>query len=120
MSRALSDDLRQRVIEAVDGGMSCRGAARRFGIGEATANRWVRRWRWLGSGSADKRGSKSPRSPLAACHDELLALVGQRPGLTLNQSVVYLPAAGRSGRGMGGADVKARPRPVFRPAQDHI
>ena len=45
MSRALSDDLRQRVIEAVDGGMSRRGAARRFGIGEATANRWVRRWR---------------------------------------------------------------------------
>ena len=35
-------------------------------------------------------GPKSPRSPLAACHDELLALVGQRPGLTLNQIVAYL------------------------------
>lgn len=90
MSRALSDDLRQRVIEAVDGGMSRRGAARRFGIGEATANRWVRRWRRSGSWSADKRGPKSPRSPLAGCHDELLALVGQRPGLTLNQIVAYL------------------------------
>lgn len=90
MSRALSDDLRQRVIEAVDGGMSRRGAARRFGIGEATANRWVRRWRRSGSWSADKMGPKSPRSPLAACHDELLALVGRRPGLTLNQIVAYL------------------------------
>ena len=90
MSRALSDDLRQRVIEAVEGGMSRRGAARRFGVGEATAIRWVSRWRRSGSWSADRMGPKSARSPLAACHEELIALVEQRPGLTLKQIVAYL------------------------------
>lgn len=90
MPGSLLNDVRQRVMEAVEWGMSRRGAGRRFGIGESTAIRWVRRWRWSGSGLADKMGPKSARSPLAACHDELVALVGQRSGLTLNQIVVYL------------------------------
>ena len=59
MPRSLSDDLRQRVIEAVDGGMSRRGASRRFGIGEAAAIRRVSRWRRPGSRSADRMGPKS-------------------------------------------------------------
>jgi len=33
MGRALSVDLRERVMAAVDGGMSCRAAAARFGVG---------------------------------------------------------------------------------------
>ena len=33
MSRALSDDLHRRVIEAMESGMSRREAPRRFGIG---------------------------------------------------------------------------------------
>jgi transposase len=45
MARALSQDLRSRVIAAVDGGMSRRGAAERFGIGIATAIRWLKAWR---------------------------------------------------------------------------
>ena len=32
MTRALSQDLRSRVIAAVDGGLSCNAAAARFGI----------------------------------------------------------------------------------------
>lgn len=31
MPRVLSQDLRERVVAAVDGGMSCRGAAERLG-----------------------------------------------------------------------------------------
>ena len=39
MTRPLSDDLRRRVVRAVDDGMSRRGAAKRFG---STAIKWVR------------------------------------------------------------------------------
>ncbi|MBI5939887.1 MAG: helix-turn-helix domain-containing protein, partial [Caulobacterales bacterium] len=40
MSKALSVDLRERVIAAIDEGMSCRGAAARFGVSAASAIRW--------------------------------------------------------------------------------
>ncbi len=40
MGRALSRDLRDRVVAAVEGGLSCRQAARRFGVSPASAIRW--------------------------------------------------------------------------------
>ena len=46
---ALSDDLRTRVVEAVVvGGLSRNAAARRFGVGIASAIRWVRRFQATG------------------------------------------------------------------------
>lgn len=44
MGRALSVDLRERVIAAIDGGLSCRAAATRFGVSAASAIRW-RHWK---------------------------------------------------------------------------
>ena len=50
MTRPLSNDLRRRVVTAVvDGGMSRRGAARRFGIAPSTAIKWVSACRRTGS-----------------------------------------------------------------------
>ncbi|RSU45652.1 hypothetical protein BRX43_18140 [Sphingomonas sp. S-NIH.Pt15_0812] len=40
MPRVLSQDLRERVVAATDGGMSCRAAAARFGVSAASAIRW--------------------------------------------------------------------------------
>jgi transposase len=40
MGRALSRDLRDRVVAAVEGGASCRQAAERFGVSAASAIRW--------------------------------------------------------------------------------
>jgi transposase len=37
MTKAFSNDLRSRLIEAVAGGMSCRAAADRFGVAASTA-----------------------------------------------------------------------------------
>jgi transposase len=48
MSHALSQDLRTRVLAAVDGGLSCRGAAARFGVSAASAIRWAARRRVQG------------------------------------------------------------------------
>ncbi|GAC1432121.1 MAG: hypothetical protein NVSMB62_29000 [Acidobacteriaceae bacterium] len=40
MSSALSIDLRQRVVHAVEAGASRHQAAERFGVGLASAGRW--------------------------------------------------------------------------------
>ena len=49
MSKALSVDLRKRVVDAVDGGASRRGAAARFGVSASSAVRWKKRERETGS-----------------------------------------------------------------------
>ena len=56
MTRALSQDLRSRVIAAVDGGLSCNAAAARFGIAVSSAIRWVRAWRVEGRVTALPQG----------------------------------------------------------------
>jgi len=45
MARALSDDLRERVLKASAEGSSARRAATRFGVGISTAIRWIARAR---------------------------------------------------------------------------
>mgnify|MGYP003552100748 FL=1 len=43
MARAYSLDLRERVVGAVDGGMSCAEAALLYAVSESSAIRWSRR-----------------------------------------------------------------------------
>ena len=63
MARPFSDDLRNRVVGAVTrDGLSCRAAAKRFGIGISTAIDWVRRWRETGSAAAGQMGGHKPRA----------------------------------------------------------
>ncbi len=38
-ARALSQDLRDRVVAAIDGGLSCRAVAARFGVSVSSAIR---------------------------------------------------------------------------------
>ena len=47
MTKPLSSDLRERLIEAVAAGMSRRAAADRFGIAASTPVQWVRRFETL-------------------------------------------------------------------------
>ncbi|HZR90377.1 MAG TPA: helix-turn-helix domain-containing protein, partial [Bradyrhizobium sp.] len=47
--QALSEDLRIRVVRAVEGGLSRRAAAERFGISAASAVRFVKDWRESGA-----------------------------------------------------------------------
>ena len=63
MARAYSLDLRERVISAVSrDGMSCRAAARHFGIGESTAVAWLARYRRTGSAAPGRMGGYKPRA----------------------------------------------------------
>src|SRR5271169_1017824 len=84
MARAYSSDLRIRVIRLVEDGFTARGAGRRLGIGESTATAWVGRWRRTGSAAAKSQKGRS-RSPLQPHRDWLLALIGERADLTLEE-----------------------------------
>ena len=90
MTRALSQDLRDRVIAVVDGGMSCNRAAERFGVAISSAVRWVRAWRTEGRAEALPQGGdlrshrieagidRSLRRTVREWHEELSPV--RRPG----------------------------------------
>ena len=57
--RAVGVELRSRAVAAVvQGGMSARAAAARFGLGERSVNNWVKRFRERGHVLADARGGR--------------------------------------------------------------
>jgi transposase len=63
MAGAYSQDLRDRVIDAVvGGGMSRRGAAARFGVSDSVAIKWLERFERTGVRAAAKMGGyKRPK-----------------------------------------------------------
>ena len=82
MGRALSQDLRDRVIEATGSGTSVRKAAARFEVGVSTAIKWVRRLRDTGERSARRQGRR-PGSELDAHGAFVRAVVKAEPDTTI-------------------------------------
>lgn len=82
MARAYSNDLRERVVRAVEGGQSCRAAALRFGVAPSSAIKWMRRWRERGDVTPGSSRGRV-RSPLHAHRAWLVALVTSEPDVTL-------------------------------------
>ena len=83
MARAYSQDLRDRLIDAVESeGMSCRGAARRFGVGESTAVKWLQRFRAVGARTPVGTGGHRP-SALKPHKAFLDAVRAETPDITL-------------------------------------
>lgn len=74
MARAYGVDLRKRVVEAIDEGLSTRAAARRFSIGISTSGAWYREWRSRGRLEPGRQG-KPKLSKLDAHEAFILALV---------------------------------------------
>ena len=83
MARSLSEDLRARVIAAVDGGLSRRAAAARFGVAAASAVRWVREWRETGVACARQRGGDQRSHRIEAYRDIILAAIENQVDITL-------------------------------------
>jgi transposase len=90
MPKPCSADLRERVVEAVMGGWSRRGAGERFAVSASSAVRWVQRWRQTGSTAAKRRQSSQPA--LEEHAELLLALIAAEPDLTLDEVSVRLGA----------------------------
>ncbi len=84
MARAYGLDLRHRVVEAIDGGMSARGAAARFSVGISTAISWHRRWRETGSLAPGRQG-KPAGSKLDGHAAFILDLVDRQKDIALHE-----------------------------------
>lgn len=82
MTRALSSDLRDRVVAAIREGASCRKAAKTFSVSVASAVRWSQLARSTGSTSPRPAGARR-RPVLLPERDWLLARVAAAPDLTV-------------------------------------
>jgi transposase len=81
---AVSDDLRERVVEAVVlGGLSRNQAAYHFKVSVASAVRWVKRFTTTGEISPAPCGGDRRSGRIEAHGDYLLGLVRRSPDLTL-------------------------------------
>lgn len=105
MARALSKDLRLRVLKAADDGASARQAAARFGIGVSSAIRWIAR---------EEIGEHIPRAQGRRCGPSLDGyadfIIGIIEARTLNEMVERL-----DGRALDAH----RPKRVKRPTAPH-
>jgi len=92
MTKSLSEDLRCGVIAAVDAGLSRRAAAERFGVGTATAIRWVREWRDTGALCARPQGGDRRSQRIESYRKVLLAAIERQADITLVEMADMLRA----------------------------
>lgn len=92
MAKPYAQDLRERVKDAVEGGQAQSAVAQRFGVGIATVERYLARWRKTGSLAPDKFGGHK-RHKLAAHADKIKALVKAEPDQSLAELRAKLEAA---------------------------
>lgn len=90
MGKALSADLRLRVVKASDSGMSARQAAARFGVGISSAIRWIARAK-IGELAPRRQGHRRASS-LDAHEAFIVGLINERKDITLNEMVERLVA----------------------------
>lgn len=94
MGKPLSMDLRSRALAAVDGGMSCRASAVRFGVAAATVIRWHDQRRSTGGYAAKAQGGDTRSRRIEAHRETVLALHEARRDITLNELRRELSQAG--------------------------
>jgi Transposase and inactivated derivatives len=88
MGKALSVDLRSRVLKASTEGLSARQAAARFGVGVSSAIRWIARMK---VGELEPRPQGRGRASRLDAHEGfIVGLIEERKDITLNEMVEYL------------------------------
>jgi len=80
--KAYSEDLRQRIVQAVEGGSSQPVVADRYNVSLNSVKRYVTRWRLTGSLAAQPRPGR-PRAIPPAVHAVLVAQFAADPDATL-------------------------------------
>jgi putative transposase len=93
MARPLSEDLRERIVRAVEGGLSRRLAAKQFQVSESCAIKLLQRWERTGSVAPAPMGARKPFA-LAAYEGLVRALLAAQPDLTLDEWRARLAAEG--------------------------
>ena len=96
MAEALSTDLRKRVVEAVNNGMSRRQAAEHFKVGVSSAIRWVAQALATGDVKPKRQGGDRRSAAIEAQADFILSLLGPGGDATLAEMRAALAAKGHS------------------------
>ncbi len=96
MAKALSIDLRRRVVDAIEHGLSRRRAAERFGISASSAIRWCDRLKKQGNVAAKRQGGDRKSGRIEAEAAFLLGEVAKTPDVTLVELQEKLKARGVS------------------------
>jgi len=95
MPKPYSQDLRMRVVEAVEGGASRREVAELYEISPSVVVIWMQRWSETGSIEAKPSGGSV--SPLDEHAEFLLVLIVEQPDLTLDEIVARMSRVGIAG-----------------------
>lgn len=86
MAKALSADLRERIIRAVEvEGMSRRAAGKRFGVAPSSAIDLLKLWRATGSHEPLSQGGDQRSRRIEAHARKILALFTKTPDITLKE-----------------------------------
>jgi transposase len=93
MTRALSNDLRERVVSAVVSGESSRKVAARFGVAVSSVVKWSQRYRATGSVSPGKMGGHRKRV-LEPHRAFIVERINETSNLTLHRLKDELAARG--------------------------
>ncbi len=83
MAKPLSEDLRIRVVRAVESGMSRRAAADRFGVSVSSAVRFVKEWRESGATRAKRLGGDQRSRRIEEHHEAIMNAIEAKPDMTL-------------------------------------
>ena len=83
MTAPLSNDLRHRVVLAIEGGLSRRDAAARFDVSVASAVRWHQRYRRTGSIAPDAIGGDRTSHRAETHAAQVLGWVDEKRDITL-------------------------------------
>jgi len=83
MTKALSVDLRERVLAVIDGGVSCRPAGAGFGVSVSSAIRWHALARRTGNATPKRQGGDRRSGRIEAHAPVILAAVAKKPDVTL-------------------------------------
>jgi transposase len=94
MAKALSVDLRDRVLAAIEGGSSRRQAAARFGVSVSSAIRWRAQERLTGDVSPKPQGGDRRSERIEAHAPLILGLVDDTPDITLAEIQAVLAERG--------------------------
>jgi transposase len=85
MAKALSVDLRERVVAAVSGGLSCRAAALQFRVSASSAIRWAALARQTGGVAPKRQGGDHRSARIEAQAPLILGMVMTTPDVTLTE-----------------------------------
>lgn len=94
MGHGLSMDLRVRLLAAVDGGLSCRAAAARFGVAPSTAIRWHAQRRATGDFAPRPQGGDMRSRRVEERSADILALWEARKDISLEELRIALAEVG--------------------------